>query len=1060
MARKILMVGLGGTGCQVVNRVRRRVFREGVENENRCFSRIAFAGFDTDKREAGKEGLPLVTLSRDVTVGELLKEHPEYEEWFPAEDPFLNARTMGRPSAAVRALGRLALEDALNRADSDDRPFRALDEAFETLRDNDKESSLVVIVISSLAGGMGSGIFIQAALLLRKLIREKFGDYTADTALFRGLFILPDVFMPMMTGVDGASRVEAFSADAYASLKELCAMNRICFAYDAGEQGIQMAYGKLFDPRESGNIMPYASVCLIGALNSLAQALPSFSAYERLAADIAYMQVYSPMANDLESEEDNRIRSTIVGSGRNIYGSCGASRIVYPRGDVVNYCVKRLMADNISETWLYFDDVFRSQLLAARDLRRRDPGTELPKRSEVYIAAVRSTMRNASYQFPFLKDDISIESGSQLVERQDIYLADVKNYLYRKVDGEYAENEVIRTAAAQASKEYCLNKTRHDIIRNINSMQESLKNYYEKVRDQVENIWHGCLLKVVPLKDSDPAGRAPLSLFSLLHRVNDPECAVNPIAARYMLYNLSKSLEKEIDTLTASVSAVSEEIRGLLDRDDWDGNPENGRQTIEQGVKLFNKKGYFSAYTYEYQRCGDCITQYAIESLTLNVLRGLKDHVDRLSKRFEDAFDVMRDIADECGKAVKALEYKNNANTDTDIYVLGDGKAMQRAYARLAVSKPNQDAALNDAMLKLVITAVDQDEKKESPGCGLSKEEAKREESGRLRAFAGNIRRLFDKDITAMYCGIVESDTSDAVNISVFQALDRHIEKRMEEEGLKDKAEARKAFLKEARSRAMPMLIYDTDAAQYLDHTVFWGVNSEAAEDMSPAELNDFFDGNDPEKNGAYSPYEICCYRAVYSLRPENIPAFRDTSEKMGPYCRSYDSLRARLLTDGADAGRAITPHTDKRWISADYLPMISDERSAQDRRNAAEALLLGTRYGCLIELDIHGKTPLMVAVYERGGRECIQRLMTVDGPVRGGDCLNAFRALRDNPALAESLLAFLYRIRSAETEADEETDDNPPDLKTVCESLLKDARLAALEDKTKVFSDALARLG
>ncbi|MCI3988206.1 tubulin-like doman-containing protein, partial [Bacillus vallismortis] len=58
------------------------------------------------------------------------------------------------------------------------------------------EYGVRVIIVTSLAGGTGSGMFLQIALYLREMLRKKLQHHNI---LIRGAFLMPDVLVKTRT---------------------------------------------------------------------------------------------------------------------------------------------------------------------------------------------------------------------------------------------------------------------------------------------------------------------------------------------------------------------------------------------------------------------------------------------------------------------------------------------------------------------------------------------------------------------------------------------------------------------------------------------------------------------------------------------------------------------------------------------------------------------------------------------------------------------------------------------------------------------------------------------
>ena len=202
--RKVLLIGLGGTGCAVVSAVKNR-----VGNRDRS---IQFLGFDTDSNRELSGDLTVIRTAREASVTEMLMRMPNWREWFP-DSPLLLERNMLKGAGQVRALSRLAFKDLLL-----DNPngIPELDKAIERLRSENGNANdgIKIMIVSTLAGGTGAGLFLQMPLYLRQHIKQKFPKVPI---MIRGLFALPDVFMGHTYN---EVQRESMYSNAYACLKE------------------------------------------------------------------------------------------------------------------------------------------------------------------------------------------------------------------------------------------------------------------------------------------------------------------------------------------------------------------------------------------------------------------------------------------------------------------------------------------------------------------------------------------------------------------------------------------------------------------------------------------------------------------------------------------------------------------------------------------------------------------------------------------------------------------------------------------------------------------------
>jgi hypothetical protein len=229
--RPTLFVGLGGTGKEVLLRLRRRILQNDwggrrIDDLSR-FPIASFLYFDTDTTEAiesdRSKGLdPLARLvsfreserlQKRVDVRHYMNEienFPHIQSWLPEAD--LSSINTEKGAGQVRAISRLLFFDqfkilqGLLRAQGD-ALLNSVGRQNELTHLNlDIEHELRVVVVCSAAGGTGSGSFIDFGLAIRSMRNPR----PAQTDL---VLLLPG-------GFKGAN-YERVNANAFASLMEL-----------------------------------------------------------------------------------------------------------------------------------------------------------------------------------------------------------------------------------------------------------------------------------------------------------------------------------------------------------------------------------------------------------------------------------------------------------------------------------------------------------------------------------------------------------------------------------------------------------------------------------------------------------------------------------------------------------------------------------------------------------------------------------------------------------------------------------------------------------------------
>jgi hypothetical protein len=221
--KRTVLIGLGGTGKKALLHAKKRFLETfGEEPPLVRFLLLDTTSANTDHLTArtppdGREEKVRLRASEVLHIeargASLLPQvHDEIREWFPPKAD-LKANILSG-AGQIRALGRLALfanattvyenlRDllALARDYQDERPALDRQNVYEPYTPH-----LTLVLVGSLAGGTGSGIFLDVAFVLRELMKDEDQLY--------GYFLLPDIYVNR----PGTQNVEA---NAYAALKEL-----------------------------------------------------------------------------------------------------------------------------------------------------------------------------------------------------------------------------------------------------------------------------------------------------------------------------------------------------------------------------------------------------------------------------------------------------------------------------------------------------------------------------------------------------------------------------------------------------------------------------------------------------------------------------------------------------------------------------------------------------------------------------------------------------------------------------------------------------------------------
>lgn len=409
-----LIVGLGGKGSDIVLRVSRKQLTE----EQR--QRIGFAVFDTDVnelREIKKQNpfVHTIQTSTRLSVGEYLDiDTHARDTWFPV-NAILNSKTLTEGAGQVRAVSRMAFETAL-RAGKMEELHRAIEDLYK-LEGEEYQQALRVIIVSSLAGGTGSGLILPVALYIKNYLATRFRQSANIT---RGFFLLPEVFYSV---IPGQAERNNLKSNAYATLRELDAfMMKGDFTLSKEyHDSVRIEFPCVSSNEfEEYNVRPYDFCFLFDAQNADGKKLNSFNEYLDHAADCIYAQSIGPMNKRSNSSEDNTIRKLCEERGRNRYAGAGTSMLVYPVEDVKNYLALTWAKECVSEQWMKFDRAIHAMVQQNAEQKKSGIRVSDIDKGSSYIASVEAEAANKD---PFA---LSIQDACVTYEENGVSVSSYK----------------------------------------------------------------------------------------------------------------------------------------------------------------------------------------------------------------------------------------------------------------------------------------------------------------------------------------------------------------------------------------------------------------------------------------------------------------------------------------------------------------------------------------------------------------------------------------------------------------------------------------------------------
>jgi hypothetical protein len=338
--RPTVVIGLGGTGYAALLKLKQRF----VDSYGSVPPIIRFLSIDTTenaegtaapetKTEAQLDHGEMYVLQVGNPAGLVNGTNPHIDEWWPTEIP---TQSIIAGAGQVRARGRLALFARANevfgrirRAVDDVRNIRNQKQMYADQFQVSTRSGVEVHIVGSVAGGTGSGTFLDIAFMARDIIGSD------EQSNFTGTLLLPSLF----TRYSGVALVKP---NAYGALKEIEYLSTMkgSFTVDYGSRKVEVSRP------------PFDVIYLIDSINEQGRTVTEQSDLLALIADGMYVQIGSQIGTDSANAVDN-IKTQIATAGRvkgrsPQYCSFGVASLTMPSFDALMYeDAKRLVIEDL-----------------------------------------------------------------------------------------------------------------------------------------------------------------------------------------------------------------------------------------------------------------------------------------------------------------------------------------------------------------------------------------------------------------------------------------------------------------------------------------------------------------------------------------------------------------------------------------------------------------------------------------------------------------------------------------------------------------------------------------
>ena len=932
-----LLVGLGGTGSEIVQKVFERATPRQREN-------IGFVIFDTDVNELRviEETTPqirTVQTSARLSVGEYLDcDTYSRDVWFPV-NRILNGKALTEGAGQVRAVSRLALNTTIQQG-----KMAPLNEAIEELYKLKGQKTVQaprVILAGSLCGGTGSGLILPVAMYIRNFMSTKLQQ---GSAIIRGFFLLPEVF-------DGVIKTQSernnLRSNAYAAVREIDAFmmkddGSLPAKYDLHFMAPRA--GSKEQDEYTGRPMDFCF--LFDAQNLNGMKLNSFAEYKEHAANCIYGMAIAPTSKRSNSSEDNVIREIVFAGGRNRFAGAGSSMLIYPTEDVKKYLALTWTKESISDEWLEVDRRFADEQKTNKNMRKQ--GYQVPEldRGNHYVQIINegvserrpfaSAIRNLCFEFDA---NGYVEKGInwvQYVDALDSYIAD-------------------RIAVQQEELQ--------DLVRDIKLKAASGSE--KAAREDTFTEWYQQLLgyKSATIKCTGILSRnITYSLFKeakdytktkdnfrleywLCHNQNEDEF-IHPNAVRYFLYNALNELKvresekrekvREIEAYWASFEKKTFDLAETADHVETESeyyaashlNDDKFRRFLHRSAIAETQSNLTTSFNGLFSKTAEYWDAYISTAIYHEAI----SYINNICTAFHGFYDVLDRSISKIDKEIDQLEKKYVSRPGEALrYVCADEKCLKglaKDVVNLGSSLEIPSELTSRIFNRMKMYALSE-----------QKPEA---EQYFTNTFKDTVVAYLEEEISGHYASIVDMDIITALE------KEAHYEDPENIYELEDERLYAKHVIESTEILAKPFI--ESPVGKEPRVIPACAYSPELAKADFPARkafvASTLKDGGGVEDE-SIDKNTILFYQSVYDLRANELSKFAPPKEAEtfdrpgGEYYKAYYELIQNIHPE-TQKSKAITPHIDRWWHVISKLPDLDEGSQAMQESRINTAFFWG----------------------------------------------------------------------------------------------------------------------
>lgn len=930
-----LIVGLGGLGSSIAQSV-----FAGLSDEHREY--VGVHVMDTDVQELADSRYQALANQKWLTqtsgkgtlrdcVERLGQQTDQVLQWFPSATYALNGyKLLNKGAAQVRAISRLALVDTFHSGRID--ALQAALNRLTRLRADTLEPAARVILVNSLAGGTGSGAFIQVALYIRAYLESQGAGGNVSV---RAFVAMPEIFI--RNGDYGGQDLQLnVKANGYAALKELDGCMRVRSGYfdEPSRKDMAPLYSLNLEYKPGNQQavavgagpLPFDVVTLFEFTGADGSNLGSKAAYIAQMQDAIRFHLFSPLEGrgGIESQTDNLANTHVRTGDRSRYAGSGSASVEYPVEDMVAYVAKRWATDGISLAWLELDRLISDEIRHIEDEKKNGNFLELPDAHDRLGQMLRDqaeSIRPTPFYRQVYDDAHELDDKGQRIEaKHQVWLDQVEQRLKETVNGALAEK---RPLLQMADESVLVDPA--NTASTVRACEDGLLQFRQEVRQRVQPIGRSTAKNLLwkPYTDGVAVNKNdPTQLNTWLLASPRP---LHPLAIRYVLVESRAVLRQRIGELREQVRKAEKQVENYTRS--WD---DPGTDIVETaadmavraaGKPLARLRRITHDFAVDYVARSEsqlrAIEKLAHASVQLECYEVLYGTLEDMADQWRSWFLELETLVERLRRETQALAVQHERSPDrTRRYVLASEVLKSEKWTEL----------MPELAGELMPPEVSQE-------MYLAAYRAKGRQycDGLPPSMGGTTMASVFSGSVLIWCS-KKLRHHPALDLNVGEAIiqEQALEQRLGLRALDDKPiDALVRYLRELESLATPWV----QAGDKGQPFAFTCVHPDVLKVWSDRELATALPS--PFSHRGFSPYCITRMSLLYALCADQLLTMKDPNAL---YRAAYEQRIAAARRLPAESS---TPHLDFRWDSPAFLPEFDDAVQTQAMHDLHHAVLL-----------------------------------------------------------------------------------------------------------------------